>query len=58
MGYLHIQVLEQLIYNWELVVQQKSQIGEETKERAGGHVTEDLIAGKLVHVHAQAQVTD
>ncbi|CCH67645.1 Ferredoxin oxidoreductase [Richelia intracellularis HH01] len=32
--------------------------GEEMKERGGGHVIEDLIAGKSVRVHAQGQVTD
>ena len=37
-------------------VEQKE--GEELKERGGGHVIEDLIAGKLVQVRAQGQVTD
>lgn len=32
--------------------------GEEVRERGGGHVIEDLIAGKPVHVRAQGQVTD
>jgi len=32
--------------------------GEETKERGGGHVIEDLIAGKPVQVRAIGQVTD
>jgi uncharacterized protein (DUF39 family) len=32
--------------------------GEEIRERGGGHVIEDLIAGKPVHVRAQGQVTD
>ncbi|MBR8837827.1 MAG: homocysteine biosynthesis protein [Stigonema ocellatum SAG 48.90 = DSM 106950] len=32
--------------------------GEELRERGGGHVIEDLIAGKPVHVRAQGQVTD
>lgn len=32
--------------------------GEEATERGGGHVIEDLIAGKPVHVRAQGQVTD
>ncbi|MBW4632843.1 MAG: homocysteine biosynthesis protein [Iphinoe sp. HA4291-MV1] len=32
--------------------------GEEVRERGGGHVIEDLIAGKAVHVRAQGQVTD
>ncbi|MCV3216639.1 homocysteine biosynthesis protein [Plectonema radiosum NIES-515] len=32
--------------------------GEEARERGGGHVIEDLIAGKPVHVRAQGQVTD
>ncbi|MBE9005289.1 homocysteine biosynthesis protein [Fortiea sp. LEGE XX443] len=32
--------------------------GEEVRERGGGHVIEDLIAGKQVHVRAQGQVTD
>jgi L-aspartate semialdehyde sulfurtransferase len=31
---------------------------EETKERGGGHVIEDLIAGKTVHLRAIGQVTD
>jgi L-aspartate semialdehyde sulfurtransferase len=34
------------------------QDGEEVKERGGGHVIEDLIAGKPVHIKAQGQVTD
>ncbi|MBD2197750.1 MULTISPECIES: homocysteine biosynthesis protein [Calothrix] len=32
--------------------------GEEVRERGGGHVIEDLIAGKAVQVRAQGQVTD
>ena len=32
--------------------------GEEIRERGGGHVIEDLIAGKPVQVKAQGQVTD
>ncbi|NRB07087.1 MAG: hypothetical protein HRU34_07300 [Richelia sp.] len=32
--------------------------GEETKEKGGGHVIEDLIAGKPIHIRAQGQVTD
>lgn len=32
--------------------------GEEVKERGGGHVIEDLIAGKSVQVKAVGQVTD
>jgi L-aspartate semialdehyde sulfurtransferase len=32
--------------------------GEETRERGGGHVIEDLIAGKSVHLRAIGQVTD
>ncbi len=32
--------------------------GEEVKERGGGHLIEDLIAGKPVHIKAQGQVTD
>jgi len=32
--------------------------GEEVRERGGGHVIEDLIAGKPVHVKALGQVTD
>ncbi|NJM72441.1 MAG: hypothetical protein HC862_21005 [Scytonema sp. RU_4_4] len=32
--------------------------GEEVRERGGGHVIEDLIAGKAVHIRAQGQVTD
>ncbi len=32
--------------------------GEEVRERGGGHVIEDLIAGKHVHLRAQGQVTD
>ncbi|MDF5727646.1 MAG: homocysteine biosynthesis protein [Rhizonema sp. PD38] len=32
--------------------------GEEVRERGGGHVIEDLIAGKPVQVKAQGQVTD
>jgi L-aspartate semialdehyde sulfurtransferase len=32
--------------------------GEEVRERGGGHVIEDLISGKPVHVRAQGQVTD
>ena len=32
--------------------------GEELKERGGGHVIEDLIAGKLIQLRAQGQVTD
>ncbi len=32
--------------------------GEELRERGGGHVIEDLIAGKPVQVRAQGQVTD
>ncbi|MBU7582105.1 MAG: homocysteine biosynthesis protein [Nostoc sp. TH1S01] len=32
--------------------------GEEIRERGGGHVIEDLIAGKQVQVRAQGQVTD
>ncbi|MEH2454838.1 homocysteine biosynthesis protein [Nostoc sp.] len=32
--------------------------GEEVRERGGGHVIEDLIAGKPIHVKAQGQVTD
>ncbi|MCM0593715.1 MAG: homocysteine biosynthesis protein [Gloeotrichia echinulata IR180] len=32
--------------------------GEEIRERGGGHVIEDLIAGKAVPVKAQGQVTD
>ncbi|MFB2881708.1 homocysteine biosynthesis protein [Floridanema aerugineum] len=31
---------------------------EESKERGGGHVIEDLIAGKTVHLRAIGQVTD
>ncbi len=31
---------------------------EEAKERGGGHVIEDLIAGKAVHLRAIGQVTD
>jgi len=31
---------------------------DETKERGGGHVIEDLIAGKTVHLRAIGQVTD
>jgi L-aspartate semialdehyde sulfurtransferase len=31
---------------------------DETKERGGGHVIEDLIAGKTVHLMAIGQVTD
>ena len=37
-------------------VEQKE--GEELKEHGGGHVIEDLIAGKLIQVRAQGQVTD
>ncbi|MEJ1929001.1 homocysteine biosynthesis protein [Nostoc sp. NIES-2111] len=32
--------------------------GEEVRERGGGHVIEDLIAGKSIQVRAQGQVTD
>ncbi len=32
--------------------------GEEVRERGGGHVIEDLIAGKPVHIKALGQVTD
>ncbi|MBD2440766.1 homocysteine biosynthesis protein [Nostoc sp. FACHB-110] len=32
--------------------------GEEVRERGGGHVIHDLIAGKQVNVRAQGQVTD
>ncbi|NES66990.1 MAG: hypothetical protein F6K24_17915 [Okeania sp. SIO2D1] len=32
--------------------------GEESKERGGGHVIEDLIAGRPVHLRAIGQVTD
>ncbi len=32
--------------------------GEEARERGGGHVIEDLIAGKPIHIRAQGQVTD
>jgi L-aspartate semialdehyde sulfurtransferase len=32
--------------------------GEEMRERGGGHVIQDLIAGKPVHLRAQGQVTD
>lgn len=32
--------------------------GEESKDRGGGHVIEDLIAGKPVHLRAIGQVTD
>ena len=32
--------------------------GEEIREHGGGHVIENLIAGKTVHVKAQGQVTD
>lgn len=32
--------------------------GEELRENGGGHVIENLIAGKPVHVRAQGQVTD
>lgn len=32
--------------------------GDEVRERGGGHVIEDLIAGKPVQVKAQGQVTD
>jgi L-aspartate semialdehyde sulfurtransferase len=32
--------------------------GEEVRERGGGHVIEDLIAGKHVHIKATGQVTD
>lgn len=32
--------------------------GEEVRERGGGHVIEDLIAGKAVQIRAQGQVTD
>jgi L-aspartate semialdehyde sulfurtransferase len=32
--------------------------GEEIREHGGGHVIENLIAGKPVHVKAQGQVTD
>lgn len=32
--------------------------GEEMRERGGGHVIEDLIAGKPVQLRAQGQVTD
>jgi L-aspartate semialdehyde sulfurtransferase len=32
--------------------------GEEVRERGGGHVIQDLIAGKPVQVRAQGQVTD
>ncbi|MBP5973338.1 homocysteine biosynthesis protein [Brasilonema sp. CT11] len=32
--------------------------GEEVRERGGGHVIEDLIAGKTVQIRAQGQVTD
>ncbi|MEC4880078.1 MAG: homocysteine biosynthesis protein [Scytonema sp. PMC 1070.18] len=32
--------------------------GEEARERGGGHVIEDLIAGKSIHLRAQGQVTD
>ncbi|MBD2502302.1 homocysteine biosynthesis protein [Anabaena azotica] len=32
--------------------------GEEVRERGGGHVIEDLIAGKPIQVRAQGQVTD
>ncbi|MDJ0737632.1 MAG: homocysteine biosynthesis protein [Nostocaceae cyanobacterium] len=32
--------------------------GEEIRERGGGHVIEDLIAGKPIQVRAQGQVTD
>lgn len=31
---------------------------EESKERGGGHVIEDLVAGKTVHLRAIGQVTD
>ncbi len=31
---------------------------EESKERGGGHIIEDLIAGKSVHLRAVGQVTD
>ncbi|AKG23403.1 homocysteine biosynthesis protein [Calothrix sp. 336/3] len=32
--------------------------GEEVRERGGGHVIEELIAGKAIQVRAQGQVTD
>ncbi len=32
--------------------------GEESRDRGGGHVIEDLIAGKSVHLRAIGQVTD
>ncbi|HYW21496.1 MAG TPA: homocysteine biosynthesis protein [Nodularia sp. (in: cyanobacteria)] len=32
--------------------------GEEVREQGGGHVIENLIAGKPVHIKAQGQVTD
>ncbi|NEQ74931.1 MULTISPECIES: homocysteine biosynthesis protein [Okeania] len=32
--------------------------GEESKERGGGHVIEDLVAGRPVHLRAIGQVTD
>jgi uncharacterized protein (DUF39 family) len=32
--------------------------GEEQRERGGGHVIEDLIAGKSIHLRALGQVTD
>ncbi len=37
---------------------QATEDGEEVKERGGGHVIEDLIAGKPVQVRAVGQVTD
>jgi uncharacterized protein (DUF39 family) len=37
---------------------QATEDGEELKERGGGHVIEDLIAGKPVQVRAVGQVTD
>jgi L-aspartate semialdehyde sulfurtransferase len=36
----------------------ESQDGEEVRERGGGHVIEDLIAGKPVQLRALGQVTD
>jgi len=37
---------------------QATEEGEEVKERGGGHVIEDLIAGKPIQVRAVGQVTD
>ncbi len=37
---------------------QPTEDGEEIKERGGGHVIQDLIAGKSVHLRAVGQVTD